>query len=93
MAAVAIAPEWTIVDDVIAHSCGLGFDSEVVKKAKFTPFPRKVLAMALLERLSLESVVAALAVCGVRDVVSSLLCSPLVVKRRNCLPQLDPLKW
>ena len=55
MAAVAIAPEWTIVDDVIAHSCGLGFDSEVVKKAKFTPFPRKVLAMALLERLSLET--------------------------------------
>jgi len=55
MAAGAIAPEWTIVDDVIAHSCGLGFDSEVVKKAKFGPFPRKVLAMALLERLSLET--------------------------------------
>ena len=35
---------WTIVDDIIPHTCVLGFELPVVKTKKFTPFTRKVLA-------------------------------------------------
>ena len=45
---------WTIVDEVIPHTCMLNFSSDVAKKAHFSPFPKRVLAMALLERLSAQ---------------------------------------